>query len=114
MSAGTGNEICAADGTEDCSACDVGYTMSAPAAAGAQTCMANVCVCLGGTAVVTGWGASEICTANGTVECSACDLGYVMSAPEGLQSCMPNVCSPNVCPNGTAIVTTGSGSKLRV
>ena len=41
VSDGTGGTLCEADGNVDCSACDTGYTISAPAGTGLQTCANN-------------------------------------------------------------------------
>ena len=39
----SGGSLCETDSTEDCSACNAGYTISSTAALGLQTCNANTC-----------------------------------------------------------------------
>ena len=53
-------------------------------------CVANACSCTGGIATVaTGLGPT-LCETTSTVDCSACNAGYVISAvaASGLQTCV--------------------------
>ena len=43
ITGGSAGTLCETDSTVDCSSCDVGYTISATAGSGLQTCNANTC-----------------------------------------------------------------------
>jgi hypothetical protein len=113
---GSGGTLCGAHGAVDCSACFRGYSLSAPAGAGAQTCSAVSCTCPNGTPAIaagSGGGGATLCEANSNVDCSACASGYHSSSTPGLglplTTCVANVCS---CPNGTPTVSSGTGGTL--
>lgn len=69
--------LCATDGQHDCASCAAGYRMSANAAVGSQTCLANVCACPNGTPTVAGGSGATLCVAHGDGDCSGCSAGYV-------------------------------------
>ena len=112
---------------EDCSACDAGYALSAPAAAaGLQTCKRQ-CAAFFFDSFVTGVvvGTTSPCSngqvlpQSGTcnVDCAAgygtqtdvaiiCASNAELGDPaRGAPTCVPNTCS---CPNGTPTVATGT------
>eukprot|EP01047_Picozoa_sp_COSAG01_P048569 COSAG01_NODE_4743_length_4771_cov_36.935360_1_plen_249_part_10 len=80
---GSGGTLCESNGNVDCSACSTGYTISAAAGAGAQTCSANVCTCPNGTPTTASGSGGTLCESNGNVDCSACSTGYTISAAAG-------------------------------
>ena len=90
VDSGSGATLCEADNTVDCSSCDNGYTISATAATGLQTCVANTCTCTGGMATVATGSGATLCEADNTVDCASCDDGYTISATAatGLQTCV--------------------------
>ena len=79
---------CDIDGAEDCTDCDVGYTLNG------QVCDAHSCTCTGGTAATAADGSCDVDAAE---DCAACDPGYT---PNG-QVCDANTCT---CTGGTAAV----------
>jgi len=79
---------CDVNGAEDCTACDVGYTLIG------QVCSANTCTCTGGTAATA---VDGTCEANNSEDCTACDPGYTLNG----QVCDAHTCS---CTGGIAAV----------
>merc|ERR1712226_257597 len=79
---GTAGTLCETDGSVDCSACKAGYTISATAATGNQTCQATgkTCACPNGTPTIAGGTAGTLCETDGIVDCSACKAGHTISA----------------------------------
>jgi hypothetical protein len=108
VSGGSGASLCEADGQVDCQNCDAGYHLSAPAALGLQTCVANLCTCTHGTATIATGVGGNFCGENGQHDCHTCQTGHHLSADAGVgsQTCEPNVCT---CPNGVATVALGNG-----
>jgi hypothetical protein len=98
---------CEQDGV-DCSACNVGHKLSAPAGGGAQTCSHSTCN--GTTAIADG--AKGDCTATmakGSKCQPTCNRGYVIS---GVSSCSSTgqlqsaTCTQATCTSGTIAGTT--------
>jgi len=87
-------KLCETDAAHDCYECNPGYTMSADAGTGTQTCTANTCSCPNGKATVATGGGSTLCETNNEVDCSECNQGYTISATadSGSQTCTPNTC----------------------
>ncbi len=86
MPVGSVSTQCETNGAVDCSGCTTaGYTLSAAAGTGAQTCVAKVCSCPNGTPTVfDGAGAATLCETDGAVDCSGCTTsGYTLSAVAG-------------------------------
>jgi hypothetical protein len=102
IASGTGGTLCESNGNVDCSACNTGYTISAAAGAGAQTCSANVCTCPNGTPTVASGTGGTLCESNGNVDCSACITGYTisMAAGTGAQICQTPISCTDGVKNG--------------
>ena len=96
VASGSGGTLCEADSTTDCSACRAGYTLSASAGTGSQTCIANTCTCPNGTPTTATGSGGTLCETASTIDCSACTAGYRLSAlaGTGLQTCA-------ICPVAT-------------
>lgn len=120
---GVNATLCETDNTEDCSACDSGYTLSAPADLGRQTCVAAcswLTVPSGSTGSCNNTRVGDLCSIS-------CNNGYLLKGPtqqscqnvmggvafEGTQSCVAANCSAlSSVVNGTAgncsgILSTG-------
>jgi hypothetical protein len=108
IATGGPSNFCAENGQHDCNTCKAGYHLNEPAAAGAQTCQANVCTCPNGVAAVAAGNAGTLCEADGTEDCSLCNAGWSLSGPSGpgLQSCEANTCSQTQLPTGDKYDTT--------
>jgi hypothetical protein len=101
--------FCEANDRTDCSSCNPGYHMSAAAATGGQSCIANTCTCANGIPTVA-WGKKgTLCETHNTEDCSSCDAGYAIdsTAALGIQKCRGNVCSTDDLPTGDKFDTTG-------
>ena len=62
-----------------------------------RQCSGNTCTCPNGTPTVNGGSSgATLCETDGTIDCSACDAGYTISATAGLglQTCKANTCTP--------------------
>lgn len=122
VATGSGSTFCAKQGDQDCSSCKPGYSLSAEAKEGSQTCIANVCTCSGGVNTHAGGAGGTLCKTDGTEDCSSCDAGYSISGPidENLQTCEPNTCSKTKLPTDKQYdtsdcdksVVTGEGCKV--
>ena len=60
-----------------------------------RQCSGNTCTCPNGTPTVSGGSGATLCEAQGNEDCSACGLGYTISAAAGLglQTCNANTCA---------------------
>ena len=112
VATGSDGTLCEIDDTTDCSACDAGYTIDkTPAKGTASSCVGKVCTCPNGTPAVASGSGGTLCD-TATVDCSACNAGYTISASPAsgsAQTCVANTCT---CPNGTPTVASGSGGTL--
>jgi len=88
VSTGSGSTLCATNGATDCSSCSSGFTLSATAGLGAQSCVPNICTCPLGTGVVSAPGGSK-CVSSGSIMCASCYPSYTLTG--GL--CIGNPCT---------------------
>ena len=78
-----------------CAACATGTTMTAECTLTVdRQCTGNTCTCPDGTPAISGGDGATLCEAEGNVDCSACGVGYTISATAGLglQTCNANTC----------------------
>eukprot|EP00808_Paulinella_micropora_P024659 g1051.t1 len=109
-----GLAVCDIDGSEDCSACNVGFHLSDPAVSSSQSCLpthtcvvfgTDVCRCPNCTPTVVSGSGPTLCQVVGSEDCSACNEGYEFTALPtlGNQSCR-DLCASAPCQNGASCV----------